>query len=243
MQKTRIEWCKSPDGRLGWSSNPVKGYCPMDCKDKQGKSYCYARRLYDRYGWDKTIRFDPDELATWGKAKPGDKVFVGSTIELFGEWVNTEWLELILTKVRYCPKVTFIFLSKLPVRLNIWFRWPDNCWVGATATNYSMAVQAQKSLLSVSDNVVKFLSLEPLQEAIPGDDWLVGIDLIIIGAQTQPLVLPKLEWVEEIEQSADQLGIPVFEKNSLSKLLQRPLRQEYPKYTLTDKGREYAVPH
>ena len=39
---------------------------------------------------------------------------------------------------------------------------------------------------------------------------------------------PKIEWIKEIVDAADKAGIPVFEKNNLSALLNRPLRQEFP---------------
>src|SRR4030043_1978040 len=70
MQKSRIEW-------TDFSSNPVRGLCPVDCKDKQGKSYCYARKLYKRFHWNPEIRFVPEEFAEWNKAKAGEKIFVG----------------------------------------------------------------------------------------------------------------------------------------------------------------------
>ena len=49
MNKTKIPWCD-------YTANPVKGLCPMAC------SYCYARRLYKRFGWDETVRIDEDEI-------------------------------------------------------------------------------------------------------------------------------------------------------------------------------------
>ncbi len=36
MNHTKIEWCD-------YTINPVKGLCPMACKDNQDKEYCYAR--------------------------------------------------------------------------------------------------------------------------------------------------------------------------------------------------------
>ena len=45
MNKTKIEWCD-------YTLNPVKGLCPVGC------SYCYARRLYRRFGWNPKIRLD-----------------------------------------------------------------------------------------------------------------------------------------------------------------------------------------
>ncbi|KKK71886.1 hypothetical protein LCGC14_2909470, partial [marine sediment metagenome] len=48
------------------------------------------------------------------------------------------------------------------------------------------------------------------------DQGLSAIDWVIIGAQTKPTVMPKLEWVKEIVDAADRAGIPVFLKDSLS---------------------------
>ncbi len=92
MQHTKIEWVRNQDGTQGYSINPVKGVCPVDCKDNQGKSYCYARRLYKRFKWDETIRFEPLD---YKKFPDGSKVFVGSTMELFGDWVKPTWLDQI----------------------------------------------------------------------------------------------------------------------------------------------------
>ncbi|MDP2682433.1 MAG: hypothetical protein Q8P28_06460, partial [Deltaproteobacteria bacterium] len=47
------------------------------------------------------------------------------------------------------------------------------------------------------------------------------INLIIIGAQTRPTVLPKIAWVREIVAAADQAGIPVFLKINLVHIFRR----------------------
>ena len=215
MNKTKIDWCD-------FTINPVKGYCPVGCP------YCYARKLYDRFKWDKTIRYVAYLLP--GLAYPvkiPSRIFVGSTMELFGPWVKESWMADILGDVRRFSRHTFIFLTKRPWELLKWNPWPKNCFVGASVTN-------NRELALVSqhfDHVVakvKFLSFEPLLERLV---CLVPwpADWVIIGAQTQPLKLPSLEWVEEIEKAADRAGIPVFEKSSLTKLLKRPLRQEFPR--------------
>lgn len=48
-----------------------------------------------------------------------------------------------------------------------------------------------------------------------------GISWIIIGAQTKPTVMPKIEWVREIVEACDKAGIPVFLKDSLKPLLRQ----------------------
>jgi len=46
-----------------------------------------------------------------------------------------------------------------------------------------------------------------------------GISWIILGSQTRPTVYPKIEWVQEIVEAADKVGIPVFLKDNLKPLL------------------------
>ena len=114
MNKTKIEWCD-------FSVNPVKGYCPVACP------YCYARRMYDRFGWDRRIRFNADEICKAEAIKEPSKVFVGSMMELFGPWVPGYAMGLILGRVRAIPRHTFIFLTKKPENLSRWNAfWHDS---------------------------------------------------------------------------------------------------------------------
>jgi protein gp37 len=235
VNKTPIEWCN-------WTSNPVKGYCPVACP------YCYSRKQYNRFKWDKTLRFDPDELSNWGKAKAGDKMFVGSMIELFYPYSFAHYLDLIRFNVTFHPEVTFIFLTKLPHYLPRWSPWPANCWVGATATDTYSLGKAIRGLGKV-ESTVRFISFEPLLDRIPvaHSGWdIVGdfanhiLDWVIIGAMTgskadiiaqskqhpdlTPLwvpevhrwtLQPKPEWVQEIIDAADSADMSVFLKDNL----------------------------
>src|SRR3990167_2433987 len=118
MGRTRIEWLRDPiTGKAGYTINPIRGLCPVDCKDNQGKSYCYARRLYKRFGWDPAIRFEPEALLDLATMPNGSKVFIGSTMELFGGWIKPEWLEHIISVVGRCTWATIIFLTKQPQNL------------------------------------------------------------------------------------------------------------------------------
>jgi len=127
---------------IGWAdytSNPVKGLCPMDCKDSRGKSYCYARKFYTRKAnsvfKDPTIRFDRHGL---GASPKGYKIiFVGSTMELFGSWIKPEWMDAILTWCEVYKEDTFIFLTKQPQNLNK-YKFPSNCEVGVSCIDDKM---------------------------------------------------------------------------------------------------------
>ena len=221
MNKTKIEWCQ-------YTINPVKGLCPVACP------YCYARRMYRRYKWDEAIRFEQSAFFPTTNIKPGSRVFVGSTIELFGEWVKDEWLNTIFNICSQRSDVTWIFLTKRPDRLLRWSPFPENCWVGVSATNLDMAWDATCYLDHIRAEV-KFISFEPLLSSMHSTDnkndytraIIHSLNWLIIGQQTpvSAKTLPRREWIQEIIQAADTANIPVFLKNNLKELL--PLRQHY----------------
>ena len=66
---------------------------------------------------------------------------------------------------------------------------------------------------------LKFISFEPLLRDALGDEDLAGISWVIIGARTQPSILPKLQWVDHILREARTRNIPVFLKDNLVPLL------------------------
>lgn len=235
MGESKIEWLRNPViGKPGYSINPVLGLCPVDCKDNQGKSYCYARRLYARFKWNPEIRMAEDIFYQFYalKNKPPSRVFVGSTIELFGPWVKPEWMHSILSFCNAYKEHTFIFLTKN--YQNLPEEWPDNCWVGVSTPNASDAIRASKSMALIKAQV-KILSIEPMfdwglsAEAIEG--VISHYDLVIIGQRTPPSkrTAPKIEEIMMIVEAVDRAGIPVFQKNNLRTLLGDNLRQEYPK--------------
>lgn len=207
MGKSKIEWCD-------YTINPVKGLCPMMC------SYCYARRMYKRFKWDEELALAPwwsNQLYTLNKPS---KIFIGSTMELFGDWIKPEWMHNIMSTVKVYPQHTFIFLTKQPQNLIKW-SFPDNCWVGVSATKILQYYHAMDGLSKIEAKL-KFLSFEPLLESIgtPGPKFLDGISWVIIGAQTpySKKTTPRLEWVKDIVDAADKAGIPVFLKDNLHPL-------------------------
>jgi protein gp37 len=165
------------------------------------------------------------------------KVFIGSTMELFGEWVQPEWLEEIFSDIRQYPQHTFILLSKQPYNLNKW-EFPDNCWVGISTTGFDGNSWLEEDFRNVKAKV-KFVSIEPLLDYSPMDfRW---VNWTIVGRQT-PLsekTKPRIAWIEDIVKRCDEERVPVFLKNNLRSILpdevplfnksQYELRQEFPK--------------
>jgi len=205
MGKTTIEW-------TDYSWNPVSG-CEHGCP------YCYAREIVNRFPANYPNGFKPhfypERLAIPKRRKKPTKYFVTDMGDQFGDWVPREWWEQIFTTVKDCPQHTFQFLTKNPKRLKELNPFPDNCWVGVTATNQKIWNSAILHLGNV-DAKVKFISAEPLLEEItikenPGIDWL------IIGALSkgQVKIQPPKGVVDNLIAEARKYGIAVFTKDNL----------------------------
>ena len=156
--KTKIEWVKNPDGSQGFTSNPVRGECPVGC------SYCYVKPFRARYGWHKDIRFYPAELEAIRRRKKPAGIFLGSTIELFHS-KTLQFMPAIRATIEACPQHRFYLLTKRPENLLAWSPFPENCYVGVSVTNQEMFETAIEYLKEV-EATVKFLSFEPLLERI-----------------------------------------------------------------------------
>lgn len=256
MPTSKIEWVQNQNGTQGYTLNPVKGLCPVDCKDNQGKSYCYARRMYKRFKWNPQIRFALETLSRESilKIPDGSKVFIGSTMELFGDWIENNWMHDILDTVVSYPQHTFIFLTKKPENLIKW-KFPPNCWVGVSVCNDKMLDCAVDKLEDVQAK--KWISFEPLRERISLSldyaFYYSGISWVVIGQQTpvSAKTAPKIEWIKEIVEAGTKAGCKIFMKDNLRLLLKNEygwtpawaisardfkgneyLRQEYPKERL-----------
>ncbi|KKL71531.1 hypothetical protein LCGC14_2093950 [marine sediment metagenome] len=173
-------------------------------------------------------------------------IFTCDMSDLFGIGVPEHWTRQVLNVIGYCNLHRFYLLTKQPQNLIKFSPFPDNAWVGVTATEKSTTAQALYVGLERIEAKVKFISFEPLL----GETFINMKDIIdttvkwvIIGAQTKPTVKPKIEWVREIVEACDKAGVKVFLKDNLLPLI-KPLmkvpnlswfgnvfglRQEFPK--------------
>lgn len=217
--RTKIEWCD-------YTIN-----CFWGCEE--GCSYCSARKLARRFGRhigekrgypaeiiERMSHFKPvflpDQLDRIAEIRAPSKIFISEMGDWCGQGVPPEWSEQALDAMRRYPQHTFITSTKRPENLNR-FSYPKNCWVGIGATNRKMTERALEVFRSLRASI-KYLMCEPLLER-PGKIDLKGIDLVIIGSQTNPYHPPRVEWVEELVEAADAAGAAVFIKNNLKRLL------------------------
>jgi len=164
-----------------------------------------------------TPRHWPDRAIEPYRRKTPSTIFISSMGELLGDYVPEDWIKSTLDMCAELPQHTFMILTKNPKRA-LYFVFPDNVWLGVTVTSRSDWFRV--GILRYSHAKIKFISFEPLLDdafarlSPPPSDFSI-VDWVIIGAQTQPTVIPKAQWVYRIIDTARQEGIPVFLKNNL----------------------------
>jgi protein gp37 len=210
MNKTKIEWCD-------YSWNPIKGLCPVGCP------YCYARRIYHRFGLDPKPWLDIAELnGAVHTRRTGARVFVCSTFELFHP-VAIPWRDMIFDVIQRRPDLTFVVLTKMPDRIDRYL--PKNVWLGVSVTDATETWRINR-LLELSAGK-RFVSYEPMLGRIyhlpEGLDWIIIGQLT--GSKKRP---PEKDWVERLVGYAKEQRVPVFIKNNLASVWGNPPIQEYP---------------
>jgi len=194
MAKTRIEWCDR-------TVNSVKGLCKYNCW------YCYARKLYKRWGWDTEVRFDINILIKEAKIKKPQKIFIGSTHDIFGYWIPDQWIKDIIYITKQNPQHIYLFLTKNPARYEN-FNFPKNCWLGQTITGGYGDVY-----LPIKTNIC-FISYEPmfapLEHSIMHYDWIVCGGLT--GEKTKSP--HKKEWIDKIVENGKKYNVKIFIKDN-----------------------------
>lgn len=204
MQKTPIDW-----PGLTHSVNPGYG-CMRGCH------YCYGRQAhnmrmkakaagknlpaqYDK-PWD-VIQYFPDRMKKipFNPKKPM-KIFVGDCSDIC--YWQRDFMQKILYQCSIRPKIEFMFLTKDPDIYSHYF-FPPNTSLGCTITCVENITDQQEKLnkmgvLSLFNRYSTFLSIEPLLGRlmcyIP-----TTINLVIVGMQTKPNLIPKLEWIKSIK--------------------------------------------
>ncbi|MGK2942761.1 MAG: DUF5131 family protein [Immundisolibacter sp.] len=210
-QASRIEWTEAT-----W--NPTVG-CT---KISPGCKNCYAESMAKRLksmgtpgyenGFQLTIL--PERLAEPSNRKKPSIYFVNSMSDLFHKGVSDEYITQVFDVIRHCPQHTFQVLTKRADRLASFFRnrlVPSNAWLGVSVENRKHGVPRIASLRQV-DARIRFLSVEPLLEAV-GELDLTHIQWLIVGGESGPKARPmKLEWVENIRQQCEEQNVQFFFK-------------------------------
>lgn len=233
-----IEW-------TDWTWNPVKGCfhaCQWTMPDGTVAN-CYAEDVAERgvaaqhypHGFEHHY-WEPKELDAPAKVKEPSKIFVGSMADVFGHWVPDEQIYAILDVPQTkAPQHTYQFLTKNPKRYLGRFDFTHNCWMGVSTPpdfiwNKPLSPLQREKMLRVTletfdqmtDEPTTWLSAEPLSwDIVPVlRDYPYAVDWVVIGAASNgnKFYAPKQEYVEDLVDCCDDLGISVFFKGNLKSL-------------------------
>jgi protein gp37 len=207
---SHIEWTDAT-----W--NPVTG-CT---KISPGCKHCYAERLARRLqlmgqanyrnGFELTLQPHMLELPLRWKAPR--RIFVNSMSDLFHEDVPTDYVKRVFDVMVRAHWHQFQVLTKRGDRLrelNRELPWPANVWQGVSVESECYLDRAND--LRRTNAALKFLSLEPLLEALPNLD-LRGIDWVIVGGESGPGARPiDKSWVIGIRERCKRAGVAFFFK-------------------------------
>lgn len=150
--------------------------------------------------------------------------------DLFGNWVPYEWQQSVFDAAMGAPWHTYLFLTKNPEgMLNFqkkyyFFNLKEDderdlfhaiMWWGTTVTG----AEDIKRIDTLNELWTKnrFVSFEPLLSD-PGDLDLSGIRQVIVGAQTNPTVMPDNFWIAKIQDAVERVGGRMFCKDSLQSI-------------------------
>jgi len=194
-------------GFVSHTWNPIRGRCEHDCR------YCYIKKMYDGKLFKKDCRLVEEELKTdLGK---GNFIFIGSSTDMFGEWVDDGWIKKVLDHCSNFNHNRYLFQSKNTKVMRRYMRmYPDGSVLATTIeTNRFRG-------LSKAPNVIeRAMYLKELSDE--GYEIMVTIEPILDFDLGQMVSL--IEWIdpETVVIGADSKNCDLIEpcKDKIEKLI------------------------
>lgn len=168
--------------------NPIKG-CEHDC------TYCYVTKMYGG-SYDMKPRIALEELNT--DLGSGNFIFVGSTTDMFGDFIPSNWIQRVMAHCRSYPGNRYLFQTKNPERfIELGQDLPPSAVVGTTletnrhVNGISKAPSPEKRYQSMVtfNKFPKMISIEPIMDMDFGKlvEWIQEINpvFVSIGADSQ----------------------------------------------------------
>ena len=238
-----VDWAR-------WTTNPLTG-CLHACADV----FCYAASIANRlFAQRFTPTLYPVRLDHFAQTRLPDvsaltrdedcrhrSVFCTSMGDLFGAWVPSWYVELVLEEVRQNQGWFVFFLTKNSRRLRD-FTFPPNCAVGVTITgedrylrncdgHYHRHSPTEGEQLAYYRNVAAdmaavegaaftWLSLEPFRSEVYTLQpfFEAGVAMVAVGGQSRtavcPAEQPDYRWVERVRNEVRAAGAMFFEKEN-----------------------------
>ena len=93
--------------------NPIKGKCDHNC------TYCYMHRIWNNLdSVGGILRLDEKEFKT--KLGEDKIIFIGSSTDMWTDYIPQHWIDRILDYIKDYPKNTYLFQTKNPKGFKGW---------------------------------------------------------------------------------------------------------------------------
>lgn len=223
---------------ISWTDNTLNFW--WGCmKVSEGCKNCYAETFSKRWGkdiWgpntDRPRTKQPwKDILKWdikaGKEGKRLKVFCQSMSDFFEDHpilnevngIRSEAKSILLT----LQNIDIQLLTKRPENIMRmmpnWCAtdWPEHIWIGTSVENQEQADKRIPKLLKVPAKI-RFLSCEPLLEAIDLRPYLHGVHWVIVGGESghNARAFAK-EWADSLLSQCQDAGVPFFMKQFGSK--------------------------
>lgn len=208
---SKIEWTEQT-----W--NPTVG-CT---KISPGCKHCYAELMAKRLqamgtkgyenGFKPTLL--PNRLEEPIRRNKSTVYFVNSMSDVFHEDVPFDYIDKIFDTIAKTPQHTYQILTKRAERMAQYFQCrqvPQNAWMGVSVEDQQFGIPRINHLRQIEARV-RFLSVEPLLEALGTVD-LTDVHWVIVGGESGPKARPmQKEWAEDIRVQCEKAGVAFFFK-------------------------------
>lgn len=197
-------------------------------KVSPGCKFCYAETMnkffkWNRAGWGPGAPRKRTSDALWRQplawnlkaAKAGERrrVFVNSLSDVCDDHpsIQRQWRDDLISLVRRCESLDFLFLTKRPENLVLFYEPLPNLWAGTTVENQNHVWRISE--LETFGAPVHFLSCEPLLGPVNLDILGSSADWVIVGGESGPNARPfDSRWAEQIRQECAYAGVKFYFK-------------------------------
>jgi protein gp37 len=227
MRSTPIAWTHSTFnpwlGCLRVSTACDRCYAAAIAK-RTGRRDGHGRDLWDAHAdrvrtssdyWRQPIRWSREALAAGAR----HRVLCASMADIFDNRAPQTWRVDFWALIRTTPALEWQLLTKRPQNIAGMLPpdwgdgWP-NVWLGTTTENQLEAVRRVPYLVAIPA-AIRFLSVEPMLEAIDLSSWLDHLHHVIVGGESgvgnrsRPM---HPDWLRALRDQVQTAGLALFVK-------------------------------
>lgn len=233
-ENTKIQWADHTfNPWVGCAAiSPACEHCYAEAwarRTGQAALWQGERRRTAAATWRQPLKWERQAEAFMAEHGRRQRVFCASLADVFDNQADPAWRADLWELIAETPSLDWLLLTKRPQNIAGMYadgladaynaprmeprQWPPrNVWLGTTVENQAEAERRIPHLLA-APAAGRFLSCEPLLEAVDVSPWLDRIGWIIVGGESGPGARPvHPDWVRGLRDQCQAAGVPFFFK-------------------------------